>query len=103
MELVVFSCILDSESLGKAIDTPIVIHGGTGLSDETFRRLISLGAAKINVSTAIKHGYIDGSKEYLKENPDKLDPLSFDRYLNDSIRNAAERHMKVFSSERIMG
>ena len=91
------------ESLSKAIDTPIVIHGGTGLSDETFRRLISLGAAKINVSTAIKHGYIDGSKEYLKANPDKLDPLSFDRYLNDSIRNAAERHMKVFSSERIMG
>ncbi|MFR8545467.1 MAG: class II fructose-bisphosphate aldolase [[Clostridium] scindens] len=44
------------DQLRQAIDTPIVIHGGTGLSEETFLRLIQKGGAKINVSTALKHG-----------------------------------------------
>jgi ketose-bisphosphate aldolase len=33
---------------------PIVLHGGTGLSDDTFRRLIQNGCAKVNISTKLK-------------------------------------------------
>ena len=43
--------------LKTAVEAPVVIHGGTGLSEETFRRLIRNGGAKVNVSTAIKHAY----------------------------------------------
>ena len=34
-------------------NSPWVIHGGTGLSDEQMRRLIGLGVAKINYYTAL--------------------------------------------------
>ncbi|MFN4021374.1 MAG: class II fructose-bisphosphate aldolase [Hydrogenophilus thermoluteolus] len=33
--------------------TPLVIHGGTGLSDEQFRALVAAGANKINYYTAL--------------------------------------------------
>ncbi len=88
------------EQLSSAVDTPIVIHGGTGLSEETFRKLIRCGGAKINVSTAIKHAYIDGCRDYMKENPDKLDPIDFDYYLNCRIKNTAMDHMKIFLADR---
>ncbi len=84
------------EKLNNATDIPIVIHGGTGLSEETFVKLIQLGGAKINVSTALKHGYIDGCKEYMKGNPDKLDPIDFDQYLNCRIKDIAMEHMMIF-------
>ena len=33
-------------------DTPLVLHGGTGISDDDFRHCISLGMHKINIATA---------------------------------------------------
>jgi fructose-bisphosphate aldolase, class II len=47
---------LDCERLRRINETlrlPLVIHGGTGLSDEQFRKLISYGVAKINYHTAL--------------------------------------------------
>ena len=35
------------------IDAPLVLHGGTGISDDDFRRAASLGVCKINIATAL--------------------------------------------------
>lgn len=83
-------------SLKKALDTPIVIHGGTGLSEDTFRRLIHCGGTKINVSTAIKQAYLGGGKTYLLENPGRLDPIGFDQFLHDQIEEVVLKHLDVF-------
>ncbi|MGD2082673.1 MAG: ketose-bisphosphate aldolase [Chromatiales bacterium] len=40
-------------SINAAVGIPLVIHGGTGLSDEQFRRLIANGVTKINYYTAL--------------------------------------------------
>ena len=39
--------------INEALGIPLVIHGGTGLSDEQFRRLIENGVSKINYYTAL--------------------------------------------------
>ena len=80
-------------------DTPIVVHGGTGLDENTFRKLIRNGGAKINISTAIKHAYIDGCGDYLKENPNIVDPISFDQYLNCRIEDVAMNLMTIFRKD----
>ncbi|MCI8327905.1 MAG: class II fructose-bisphosphate aldolase [Lachnospiraceae bacterium] len=84
------------KALKEQIETPVVIHGGTGLDEDTFRRLIRNGGAKVNVSTAIKHAYIDGCKEYIQNNPDKLDPIDFDQYLNCAIGDIVLYHIELF-------
>jgi fructose-bisphosphate aldolase class II len=48
--------VLDFERLrqiNEALNIPLVIHGGTGLSDEQFNKLIANGVAKINYYTAL--------------------------------------------------
>lgn len=85
--------------LKEQIDTPVVIHGGTGLSEETFRMLIKNGGSKVNVSTAIKHAYINGCKEYIQNNPEKLDPIDFDQYLNCKIEDVVMYHMELFRKD----
>ncbi len=37
---------------------PLVLHGGTGLPDETFQELIRRGAPKVNISTRLKVTYL---------------------------------------------
>ena len=41
------------QQINQALQIPLVIHGGTGLSDEQFRQLIDNGVAKINYYTAL--------------------------------------------------
>lgn len=41
------------KQLNQTINIPLVIHGGTGLNADQFRRLTSLGVAKINYFTGL--------------------------------------------------
>lgn len=41
------------KQIHKTIDTPLVIHGGSGLNADQYRRLTALGIAKINYFTAL--------------------------------------------------
>ena len=41
------------EEIDRALGIPLVIHGGTGLSGDQFRRLIERGVSKINYYTAL--------------------------------------------------
>ncbi len=86
--------------LKAAIDNPIVIHGGTGLDDDTFRRLIRCGGSKINISTAVKHAYLGGCKERIRLYPEKVDPIGFDRYVTEEVEKTAAAHIRLFSSCR---
>jgi ketose-bisphosphate aldolase len=56
---------------------PMALHGGTGLSDETFQRCIALGCAKINISTALKHVFIDAIADRKAANPKDYEPLNY--------------------------
>lgn len=47
------------------VDIPLVLHGGTGLADDTVRRAIKLGICKINVGTLLKQAFIKGIKKKL--------------------------------------
>lgn len=50
-------------------DIPLVLHGCTGIPDETVKEAISLGVSKINFGTLIRHKYL----ELFKEGIDTLD------------------------------
>jgi fructose-bisphosphate aldolase class II len=58
---------LDFERLNeinRVLQIPLVIHGGTGLSDEQYRRLIDNGVTKINYYTALS----DAAGRRMKDN-----------------------------------
>jgi ketose-bisphosphate aldolase len=52
------------ETIAVRTGLPIALHGGTGLSDDIFRKCIALGCAKINISTQLKHTFIDSFVDY---------------------------------------
>ena len=61
--------------LRKSTNFPLVVHGGTGLSEEIVRELVQAGAAKFNVSTQIKQTYIDSMYNYIQERRGEYDIL----------------------------
>jgi fructose-bisphosphate aldolase, class II len=84
--------------LVEATGTPMALHGGTGLSDDQFRDLISRGCAKVNISTAIKEAYMRSGLEHLKEAEakNKWDPPTLFAFQRDAVIRTARDHIKLF-------
>lgn len=40
-------------TIASAVDVPLVLHGGSGLTDNDFRQAVSLGISKVNIFTDI--------------------------------------------------
>jgi len=55
--------------------TPMALHGGTGLDEPTIKRCIELGCAKINISTNLKHVFVESFVNYHRDNPKDFEPL----------------------------
>ena len=86
---------LDIERL-KAIraktDTPLVLHGGSGLSDDDFKNAISGGIAKINIFTDL---CVAGKEAVKASNADYLDMRN---EKVEAIKNAVIKKMTLFGS-----
>ena len=71
---------LDLERLAeirKRVSIPLVLHGASGVPDETVRQCIKRGICKVNFATELRIAYSDGVKAFLKENPDAFDPKKY--------------------------
>ena len=94
---------LDSQRVSDivaAVDIPMALHGGTGMSDDQFTDLIARGCAKINISTALKVTYMKANLDFLKqaEATDKWDPPSLFTAVGTAVKDMAADHMRRFGS-----
>ncbi|NLB71877.1 MAG: class II fructose-bisphosphate aldolase [Chloroflexi bacterium] len=80
------------------VNTPLVVHGGTGLSDEYVRRLLEAGGAKFNVSTELKYTLIDSTYKYISEKRDEYNPGKVDVAVRDAIRTVVARWIDTLGS-----
>ncbi len=87
------------EETVAATNTPMVLHGGSGLEDEVFHRLIALGAAKVNISTDLKKVYADAFRTYLEAKPTEYNPLKLINGVRNEVMKMARHYFELFGSE----
>lgn len=68
------------------VNCPIVIHGCSNLNRSDLIKLVDLGVAKVNISTDLKHIYIDSLKKYLKKYPKEYEPLNLTEYIKNNLK-----------------
>ncbi|KOV67077.1 ketose-bisphosphate aldolase [Streptomyces sp. AS58] len=95
--------VLDAQrvsDLVAAYPIPIALHGGSGLSDEQFRDLISRGCAKVNISTALKETFMKSNLAFLETAAErqKWDPPSQFRAVRQDVVELAGSLMRLFGS-----
>ncbi len=83
---------------GNGIRTPLVVHGGTGLSKEYAIKLVEMGGAKFNVSTELKHVLIDTTYDYITGNREQYNPGKIDIVVKDAIRQVVARWIDILGS-----
>ena len=87
------------EQVGKVSNLPLVIHGGSGLTDEMFKALLShANVKKINISTDVKLAYrlgIEGCETSGLLKAEGFDPLKITQAIHDSIEDMAAKRMSL--------
>ena len=58
-------------------NTPLELHGGTGIPEEMIKKAISLGVAKINVNTECQLAFQEATRKYIEAGKD-LEGKGFD-------------------------
>lgn len=79
------------EEIAAKINTPLVLHGASGLSDEVIIACIKAGISKINFATQLRQAFTQGIKEGIAENPEAFDPKVYLPKAIDRVREAAEK------------
>ena len=85
------------EEIGKTVDIPLVLHGGTGISDEQFRRAISLGIRKINIATASFDCLAKKAKVYC-DTVETPDYFALSEQMAQGVYENVKRHINVFNN-----
>ena len=83
------------EEIYKKVDTPLVLHGGTGITDEMFKRAISLGIRKINIATASFDALANKAKEYTST-AEKPDYFTLSPDMASAVCENIKKHIKIF-------
>lgn len=78
-----------------AIETPLVLHGASGLSDEVLRACIRAGISKINFATELRQAYTEGIKKGFELFPKEFDPKIYMRTAIDSIKEVLVSKIRV--------
>lgn len=80
----------------RAAGVPLVLHGGSGVSDEDFRSAIEAGMSVVHISTEIRIAAHAALTNSLSSNPEELAPYRYMKPVVDGVSEVVERYMRLF-------
>lgn len=79
----------------KKVTIPLVLHGASGLPDETVSHAASLGMAKVNFATELRNEYTQAVRSYLLDNPSVIDPKKYGVLAREAVKKLVMHKIKV--------
>ena len=84
------------EKIHEKVDIPLVLHGGSGITDKDFQRAISLGIRKVNIATASFNSLTAHVAKYM-ESTDKHNFFDLNDAMVQGTYENVKRHILVFN------
>lgn len=83
----------------KLIDTPLVLHGGTGLNREQFAKCIDLGVQKVNIGTEIRQSFIQTFMDLQLQNEQAYNFIQIPQKAKAAVAHTVETKLKFFAND----
>ena len=84
------------EKIHEKVDIPLVLHGGSGITDKDFQRAISLGIRKVNIATASFNSLTAHVEKYMAS-IDKHNFFDLNEAMVQGTYEKLTRHILVFN------
>jgi len=76
----------------------MVLHGGSGISDEMMKEAIKAGIANIHINTEIRIAYAEALRKSLADNLDEVVPYKIFPTVIKAVQQKVEEKLKLFGS-----
>ena len=93
---------LDVERISRIrqlVSIPLVLHGTSGVPDDTVRQCIARGMCKVNYATDLRIAFTEGVRAYLREHPDVYDPKKYGAAGRERVKQYVLQKIKVCGSD----
>ncbi len=87
------------QKIAKAVNVPLVMHGGSGLKDVDFKKAIANGISIINIDTNLRLAFKNALQKNLNKQSDLIDPRKILTPSIAAMQAEVERIIKVFGSQ----
>lgn len=84
------------EKIHEKVDIPLVLHGGSGITDKYFQKAISLGIRKVNIATASFNSLTAHVEKYM-ESTDKHNFFDLNEAMAQGTYENVKKHILVFN------
>lgn len=87
------------QEVNEAIDTPLVLHGGTGIPVEDVQKAIRLGINKVNVGTQLHYRYVATLRKVLAEKEDCFNVIEVMTPVLNAVREDVKKSIFMCMSD----
>lgn len=84
------------EEIHNRVKIPLVLHGGSGITDSDFQKAIALGIKKVNIATASFNAVTKHAKEYLTSG-EKHNYFDLSSAMVQGTYENVKHHIQVFN------
>lgn len=82
--------------IAKAVNIPLVLHGGSGTPDEAIRAAVSCGITKVNVGTELKHAWSKAMRAGLDAG--ELEPRILSARAREAVKEVARQKIRLLDA-----
>ncbi len=87
------------KEIASVVSIPLVLHGSSGVPYESLEKAVSCGIAKINIDTDIRAAFARKVNEFVRENPEEIDPRKILGPATLEMKETIKEKMRVFGSD----
>lgn len=84
------------KAIRAVVDTPLVLHGASGISDDAIRQAVELGICKINIDTEIRQAFARGVHSVVNDHPEEYDPRKILGPAREAMKETVATKMQLF-------
>lgn len=82
----------------ELVGIPLVLHGSSGVPADSIKKAIEAGINKINIDTDLRIAFTTAMKDFLKKNPDNIDPRKILTPAREAMKEVIKEKMILFGS-----
>lgn len=86
------------KAISQRVETPLVLHGGSGISAEEFRKCVNLGIRKINIATANFDALMNAAKQHFVKVP-RPDYFSLNEEMVRAVYEETGKCIEIFNNK----
>ncbi|NPV44055.1 MAG: class II fructose-1,6-bisphosphate aldolase [Firmicutes bacterium] len=86
------------EKISSLVDIPLVLHGASGVPEDSIRKAVERGICKINIDTDIRQAFARAVREFLEKNPKEYDPRKILGPAKEEMKKVIREKIRLFGS-----